>query len=723
MNVDLTECDREPIHIPGAIQPHGVLLALGDPSLLVTHASVNLRELMDVDADAALGRPVDAVLGDAAARALREMLVDTRPEVATLLTVEKGGRRLDGLVHRYRGATILELESERAEDQGSPDPVLRDALQRLQAARDEHELARIAVEATRSLTGFDRVMLYRFDEDDHGEVVSEARAPGVESFLGLHYPASDIPQQARMLYVSSWLRLIPDVEYTPVPIVPRAGPGDPRPLDLSRAVLRSVSPVHIEYLRNMKVRASMSTSIIASQRLRALIACHHREPRYVPPRIRAACELLGRLVSLQLGALEALDTKAKLARLRTGSVVLGEAMRNARAEPTSALLAHAGALLELVDATGAAIRNAAGVHLVGATPAQDEVEEIIEWLERRDAPVFETRSLPRVCPAAYALPRHASGLLAISIPTRPRGFILWFRPELPETVAWAGDPSLPRPDPLALRVHPRRSFEVWKELVTGRSARWTAEELEMASELRRLAIEVDLIRQVHRAERAIELRDELLAIVSHDLRNPLNVVKLAAQLLAERGSDPMVERIGRAAENMDALIGDLLDLAKIESRRFPVSPRTISAKALVDEGLSLIEAVAEQRRIRLVASCCEANVCADRPRVLQVLSNLLGNAIKFTPAGGRIRIRVEQNGDWARFSVEDSGPGISPRELPHVFDRYWQGRGVARQSAGLGLYIAKGIVDAHGGRIWGESELGKGTTFHFTLPLSAGGVG
>ncbi len=720
MSVDLTECDREPIHVPGAIQPHGILLSLTEPSFVVTHASANLRELLDVDADAALGRQLEDILGEAASREVRRALTaHPRPELTAPVAVENETRKFDGVVHRYRDVTILELER-CAAVASSTDTLLRSALQRLQAAQTEQELAAMTVEEVRTLTGFDRVMLYQFDEDDHGEVISEARADDVESFLGLHYPASDIPWQARLLYATNWLRLIPDVDYTPVPIVPRAGATDPRPLDLSLAVLRSVSPIHIEYLRNMRVRASMSISIVESQRLRALVACHHRTPRHVPLPVRGACELLGRLVSLQLVALEEREKKANLRKLEESVARLAEALRTAPGEPTSALLAHADAMLRLVGAGGAAIRNGTGVHLVGATPTRAEVDAIIDWLERRDTPVFETSSFSRICPAASGCVRQASGILAVTIPTRPRGFLLWFRPELSRTVAWAGDPEVPRPDPLDRRIRPRRSFEAWKEDVTARSARWTAAEMDVANQLRRYAIEVDLVRQVRRAESAIELRDELIAVVSHDLRSPLHVVELAAHVLAERTQDPLVERITRAACRMDSLISDLLDLAKIEGGRFGIVPRSLSAGALVEEGLALIEALAEQKRVRLESDVADVRVRADQQRVLQVLSNLLGNAIKFTPEGGRIRVAVEPQGEWAQFSIEDSGPGISPRELPHVFDRYWQGRGLSRHGAGLGLYIAKGIVDAHGGRIWVESELGKGTTFHFNLPVAVG---
>lgn len=716
MSVDLTECDREPIHLPGAIQPHGALLALDEPALTVTHVSVNVRELLHVEPDAALGRRLENVLDDEVCSAVRAALSRPRPWLAPL-PVERGGLLFDGLVHRHRGAAILELERKDAATCTPPDAALREALGRVQAAGDWHQLGAAAVEDVRLLTGFDRVMLYRFDPDDeHGAVVDEARAAGVESFLGLHYPASDIPWQARALYVSNWLRLIPDIEYTPVPIVPGAGATEARPLDLSFALLRSVSPVHVEYLRNMKVRASMSISIVRDQRLVALIACHHSTPRYVPSAVRSACELLARVISLKLAAVEELSAKARLTALRRSGAVLADAMRAATGEPTSALLGHGAELLRLVNAPGAAIRNSSGLHLVGSTPKRKEVEDLVAWLERGGSPVVSTSFLCRLYPAAHDLARHASGLLAIAIPTRPPAFVVWFRPELRETVCWAGDPTPPRPDPLDQRIRPRRSFDVWKELVTGQSARWTAEEIEVAEDLRRCAVEVDLVRQVRRAENAIEVRDELMAIVSHDLKNPLNVIEMAAHLLADRAQDPLVDRISRAADNMERLIGDLLDLAKIEGGRFTISPRAMSAKAIVEDGVGLIEAVAEQKHVRVEVAAADIRIHADAQRVLQVLSNLLGNAIKFTPVGGTIRIGTEPEGDWVRFTVEDSGPGIAASELPHVFERYWQGRGASRHSVGLGLYIAKGIVDAHGGRIWVESRVGRGSTFHFTLP-------
>ncbi|HVH47057.1 MAG TPA: ATP-binding protein [Labilithrix sp.] len=717
MNGVHTVCDREPIHLVGGIQPHGVLLALEERTLRVTHVSVNVRALLHLETAAVLGRPLELVLGEAAARAVRHALGAAHPELANPLSIEHNGVLFDGLLHRHRGGVFLELEPRDGSNMAAlVDAKIRGTVGRLQAARNAHELGEIAVEEVRSLTSFDRVMMYLFDREEHGAVVHEARSPELASLLGLRYPASDIPWQARALYIVNWLRLIPDACYTPVAIVPDAGPEAVAPLDLSFSVLRSVSPVHVEYLRNMGVRASMSISLVQGNRLVGLLACHHKGARFVPFVVRGACELVGRLVSLQLAAFAQIDATSRQSTLRGMGASLADAMRATKEDATSGLITRGDMLLELVGASGAAISNTSGIHLIGLTPSRDQVAELVSWLHRHGGSVVETCSLSRIYPPAQAFAREASGLLAVSSPTRPPATVMWFRQEVVQTVRWGGDPTAPSTDPSDRRIRPRHSFEIWKEIVTDRSLPWTHAEIEAAEDLRRSAIEADLLRQIDRAERAIEERDELIAIVSHDLKNPLNVIKMATHMIGERERVPMVERIARAARSMEILIGDLLDRAKIEGGRLALSLGSVSTKTLVDEAVVLIAPIAEQKGIRLLAEAVDMRVHADADRILQVLSNLLGNAIKFTPSGGTIRLTAGPEGACVRFEVADTGAGIPPSDLANVFERYWQGRGAARSGSGLGLYIAKGIIEAHGGRIWAESQIGRGTSFWFTLP-------
>ncbi len=728
-SVDLSNCDREPIHVPGSIQPHGVLIALRAPDLFVAQVSENIQAYLGVSPDEALGRPLAAFLSPESAELIRGALEHERWDELNPLRIEAGGKRFDGIIHRYAGAAIVEIEpAQEAFAQGSIHHPLRSAMIHVEAARTLPDLCQSAVAEVRRLTGFERVMLYRFDEEGHGSVDAEARVLSLEPYLGLHYPASDIPQQARQLYLRNWLRIIPDARYRPARLVPNLRPDTGAPLDLSFAVLRSVSPTHLEYLANMGVRASMSVSLIVRDRLWGLISCaHHSGPRQLPYELRSACEVLGRLVSLQIAALS--DREAATQRSsRQGTLELLACTMRGRDDALEALFVREAELLTLVGAQGAAAVGAGEVLTCGLTPPSAQVAALADWLdEHAGLAPFATASLPALLPEAAETKDVASGVLTFALPgARPRR-LLWFRPELVQTVNWGGDPTKAVLSDGALRVHPRRSFELWKEEVRLRSLPWTESDVEAARELRRLAVESDLERKLLREQQAVRLRDDLVAVVSHDLRSPLNVIQMQAALLLRAPLDEPAagrvrtgaERIQRSVARMNVLIRDLLDLAKIEAGRFALEWQTEEVGAMVDEGLVLLRPLADAKGITIREELTEVPpVRADRERVFQVLSNLVGNAIKFTPERGTIVVRAEPQGRAVQFTVADTGPGIAPEQLAHLFDRYWQATRRQREGAGLGLYIAKGIIEAHGGKIWADAQTGSGARFMFTLPVA-----
>ncbi len=347
-------------------------------------------------------------------------------------------------------------------------------------------------------------MVYTFHSDGHGEVVAEAKAPDVESYLGHHYPASDIPAQARRLYVLDWIRIIPDVAYAPVPTVPVVSPLTGRPLDLSLATLRSVSPIHLEYLRNMGVRASMSVSLVRDGALWGLLACHHREPRRLPLVLRSACEVVGRLVSVQASALAEIERARERSAIRDIEAGLVEAMRGHPHGWAGGLAGHGDLLLRMLRATGAAICGNHGLRRIGDAPAEAEIRVLLAWLSQTRGGVFETNALGELHAPARTYAGVASGLLAIQI-AEPPSYVLWFRRELLKTVTWGGDPSKP-----ALsednRIHPRRSFAAWVEEVRGVSAPWGRVDVDVAEDLRRHVVEIELERACKAEER---LRTEL----------------------------------------------------------------------------------------------------------------------------------------------------------------------------------------------------------------------
>ena len=542
--------------------------------------------------------------------------------------------------------------------------------------------------------------------------------------MGLHYPASDIPRQARELYLKNWLRIIPDAGYTPARVIPTLRPDTGGPLDLSHSVLRSVSPIHLEYLAHMGVRASMSVSLIVRDQLWGLISCaNHAEPRFISYELRAACEVLGRLTSLQIAALE--DQQATLFRVARQSTqeVLVRAMREAETKDDvlTALLSRPAELNALVGAEGAALVSERKTMTAGRCPAPEQILALSAWLaERGDDSLLATASLPALYPAGVQAKDVASGLLCFTLPGQPLRRLLWFRPELIQTVSWGGDPRKAVEADPGLRLHPRRSFALWREEVRLRSHPWTPSDLEAASELRRNIVEVDLERQVRREQQAVRVRDDLVAVVSHDLKNPLGVIQMQASVLLRTAGDDepsrhlraSVQRIQRAVDRMNALIHGLLDLAAIDAGRFVLNCQPEDMREVIEESLLMFRPLADGKRITIVDELASVpRVELDRERFFQVLSNLIGNAIKFTPEGGRITVRTEHQRDELLVTVSDTGPGIAPAELPHVFERYWQARNERRQGSGLGLYIAKGIIEAHGGRIWVEAAPGSGARF------------
>ena len=702
-----------------------MLFALNE-EMKVTQVSDNVSDHLLLGVDDALGRPLAEIVDRAGAEEVRSVLREQRWQDANPLSIRAGGKRFDGIVHHHEGAAILELEpNPETADQRSIHHPFRAALLRVQRASTLPELATIITEEMRRTTGFERVMFYRFHEDGTGSVDAEARDAVHEPYLGLRYPASDIPVQARRLYLQNWLRLIFDADQKPARIVPALRPDTGAPLDLSFSVLRSVSPIHIEYMKNMGVRASMSISLIVRDQLWGLISClNHTGPRRVSHRMRSACEFMGRLASLQIASFEDRELIASRASRRAPEDALQSAMKEATGNVLTALVAQPRALMDLVDAGGVAVvANGEPVTCGGAPPA-DVIREIARWLdERGDLRPFASAALGIHFPPALASSDVASGLLTFALPDAR---LMWFRPEVIQTVNWGGDPTKPVDAEAGTRLRPRHSFALWKQEVCGRSRAWTPSDLEAADELQRRATEIDIERRLASEQRAVRARDEMLAVVSHDLGNPLSVILLeAAHLLRHlpESEDPRIRTLGesvalirRSTMRMKALIDDLLELERFGAKSFPLDVQPVESRDLLGDARTDAQPLADAKHISLVLDLIDPpKIHADPHRISQVLSNLLGNSIKFTPEGGTVTLRARSHDGVLSVRIADTGRGIAPEHLAHIFDRYWRPSGSEGEGMGLGLYIARGIVEAHGGRVWAESSP-QGATFVFTLP-------
>jgi len=727
MDALLDTCANEPIRIPGAIQPHGALLTLLESDWTVQQVSANAREMLSVNPEVQPGDGLARWLGEAQADTLVEALRHADLESIDPLPMQFGGQAFDGLLHRHDGLLFLELEPVPPQSavHGLGSRLTR-TLRRLQAAKSLDELYAISVTEIRELTGYDRVMIYRFEEEGHGQVIAESAAPEMDAYKGLFFPATDIPQQARELYRLNWLRIIPDAAYVPSPLLPALRPDTGEPPDMGHAVLRSVSPIHCQYMLNMGVRSSMSISLLKDDRLWGLISCGNREPLQVSHTLRSACQTIGQVLSLQISLLE--DQHIQRQRLAKHHMLdrLSRAMSEAPEDVYNGLLENASALLTLVDAGGVAVIVDSQVHLIGQCPTADQVMALQEWLLTRPQPVFESSSLGAVFPAAQAYPHVASGLLAFSLPKPVVNGVLWFRAEVKDSVHWSGNPEKSK-RVVNDRLQPRESFAAWKQQVNGTARAWNAGEVYAASDLRRSALEADLSRQVLREQDAVRARDELVAVVSHDLRSPLTVIVMQCGMMqrviaadaspASKRLNSAIDTLQRASGRMTRLLEDLLDTSKIEAGRYSIDVQPLDVSQFFEDTWSLLSPLAQNKYIELTFTTePELKMFADPERMFQVLSNLVGNAIKFTPKAGTVSVNARADGDTVVVTVVDSGNGIAPDQLPHIFERYWRIREGNPSGTGLGLYISRGIVKAHGGDLSAASEPGVGSEFRFTVP-------
>ncbi|KQQ57064.1 histidine kinase [Pseudomonas sp. Leaf127] len=730
----LANCASEPIQYPGAIQPHGVLLTLSEPGLELLQVSANIEPLFGVQPAQVLGQPLACLLGPVQAASIAEACTAESFVDASPLRVSIQGHAFEALLHRHQGVLVLELERQDLPampvDDKATSRNLGRILRNLQAAQSLPALYEACVHEIQRLTGYDRVLIYRFEAQGHGQVIAEASSPAMELYNGLFFPASDIPEQARELYRRNWLRIIPDADYTAVELVPSLRPDTGQPLDMSFATLRSVSPVHCEYMRNMGVRSSMSVSLLKGDRLWGLITCGHRTPLYVPPELRSACQTLGQVLSLQISAMEALEvSRQRETKLQTLARLNG-LMINAQDTVFEGLSAEPQTLMDMVDASGVAIIEGTTLHRYGKCPEPGQIHALHAWLRAQGEPVFASHHLSSVYAPAADYQKEASGVLAMSLPKPVDNGVLWFRREVKESIPWSGNPEKPLDMSDAEgtpRLRPRTSFEIWKVEVAGIAAPWSHGDLFAAQDLRRSALENDLARQVLREQQAVRARDDLVAVVSHDLRSPMTVISMLCGMMqksfssegphASRRISSALDTMQQAASRMNVLLEDLLDTSKIEAGRYTIAPRVLEVSQIFDEAYTLLAPLALDKAVELVfMPCLDLRVNADPERLFQVLSNLIGNAIKFSPKQGRITVTAEPCGSDIAFSVRDSGEGIAPEQLPHIFDRYWTLKDNNPSGTGLGLYISQGIIKAHGGVLTAESEVGQGSEFRFTVP-------
>lgn len=526
--VDLTNCDREPIHIPGFIQPHGCLIACDSAMRTVLRHSLNCSDILGVPNDI-IGKPIEQLLGNDLVHDLRNALTVTanssRP--AMLPKVElSSGKTFDIAIHRYKSVTIIELEP--ASNVAQPLHTAQLMIDRIREADNVDSLISRTTRLVKAILGYDRVMIYRFEQDGAGKVISEAKQPELESFLGQYFPASDIPQQARALYLKNTLRIISDSNGARVPVEPVLDVSG-EPLDLSFSHLRSVSPIHCEYLRNMGVAASMSISIINDGQLWGLIACHHYSPRVLPMPMRIAAEMFGEFFSLHL---QALKQKKKLATAQDAHASLDKFLRLAahHNDIEELLVENLPDFSRLLPCDGVGVWMNERWYSVGSVPPDVMAPQLGRLVSSvSEGRVWATHALFNHLPEAENLFGDIAGLLTVPLSQVKNDYLMFFRRELVHTLNWAGNPDKSyETGPLGDRLTPRKSFALWKETVHKQAQPWTEEDRQIAEAARVALVEVAFRHsELMAGERAqAEVRQRMLnEELNHRVKNVLAIIK------------------------------------------------------------------------------------------------------------------------------------------------------------------------------------------------------
>ena len=745
--VNLVNCESEPIHIPGSIQPHGFLLAINAQNNLIDFCSANCHSFTAFTPQMILGKPLSDIFSkeetDEFENHVQHAIDYAKPFVFTLNQV-----RYNTTTHRSKKHFILEFEPFPDGSLHLPDLYnqTRKFVSFMEGTSKLIDLCQAIAAETRDITGYDRVLIYRFDKYYNGEVIAESKRKDLISFAGQKYPHTDIPAQARELYIRNPIRMIADINYVPVPLLTLDDKEerDNQSLDLSLSMLRSVSPIHIEYLKNMGVGATLTISLVKDQKLWGLIACHHHAPKILPHYTRLAALLQGHFLTSQITVREVgeeFEVAQKVER------ALQEALLSLHEnENISETLYRSPFLLQLANATGVIILHEGIVHASGTVPPNQDIIKLHTWLTSTfDKKHFSTSFLTEIYPEGEYLSEFAAGLLYY--PLSGTDCILWLRAEVIQTISWAGNPNKAvEINETSGHLTPRKSFELWMEVVKNKSADWRKSELNATSSFAHALqkhINLHYVRRQEEKYRA--LNEELKAankelanlnwISTHDLKEPLRKIQIfASKVLAaditEQVKDSVI-RMRIAAEKMQRLIEDILSYSKAGNME-KIFVETDLNQILTDVLTDMHEEILEKNA--LISSDQLPVILAIPFQISQLFINIISNALKFIHADNVPQINITlstvrgynfpdpvliDDRSYYQIAFKDNGIGFEKVHNERIFDVFQRLHSTSKYpGSGIGLAICKKITENHKGTILTQSVPGAGSVFSIFLPIT-----
>lgn len=728
--VNLSNCDRELIHIPGKIQSYGFLIGV-DADNIIRFFSDNIFNYVTGVENQLAGQPLQRIASSINSeqkglldRLLKDVKAQSFEEVNPLQVIVSGNP-FNLVVSASDNYYLLEFEPALKNVPAIQKMITR-SISLLLGEKKMQSLLDNAAGQVKSIIRYDRVMIYRFAADGHGEVVAEAKNDNLESWLGLHYPASDIPKQARDLYKLNLTRLIADVQSVPSEITAEA--LNAQPLNLTYSQLRAVSPIHIQYLKNMGVASSFSISLLHKNELWGLIACHNYTPAFIDYRARESSKLIGQIVSSVLEFRLDEEDQEEREFFKNHLFHLSHYLQE-QSSIADALVSGNSTLLDITHATGAVAVFDHKFSFVGLTPNESQLADLLAWAKKNiKEPVYTTTNLSALYPAALDYKGVASGMLLLALSREIGQYVIWFKPEVLRTITWAGNPDKPalmNADDIT-DLSPRRSFEAWSQSVLATSDSWSMEELKSVNALQQEIfragnVNAGAVRTINENLReAYEELDTFSFTISHDLKSPLTAVKSYAQVLSldadmSETSKNMLRRIVAKADQMNQMMNAILDYSHLGRSEIP--DKRIPVTELVKDIIRDLDPLPDRSKLQVFTSELP-DLRGDPTLIRQIFSNLITNAVKYSEQSqpAIVEISGSENITETHYTIKDNGMGIPQKNLQQIFGLFKRLENTdGIEGSGVGLAIVKRIVEKHSGKVWVESEPGKGSAFHITF--------